>query len=155
VLGFLVLWIGLTIIIFKENAPLIFKIVWPFSDVVIGIWVLSLLFGSTSAYARNGEITIVSRLLGIPIRHRHLALSQINDIRSGSGMYAGNTVYRRIQIHCAVKDTISFGDGIPDSIEADWIASTIAKAVGLADNASARAQNFPDRPPLSDYPRSR
>ena len=46
-------------------------------------------------------------------------------------MYAGNTVYRRIQIHRAGNDTISFGDGIPDSIEADWIASTIAKAVGL------------------------
>jgi hypothetical protein len=91
----------------------------------------------------------------VPIRHRHLTLSQVNDIRSGSGMYAGNTVYRRIQIHRAGKDTISFGDGIPDSIEADWIASTIAKAVGLPDNASARTQNFPDRRPLSDYPRSR
>jgi hypothetical protein len=155
VLGFLVLWIGLTIVIFKDNAPLIFKIAWPFSDVLIGVWVLSLLFGSTSAHARNGEITIVSRLLGIPIRQRHLALSQINDIRSGSGMYAGNTVYRRIQIHRAGQDTINFGDGIPDSIEADWIASTIAKAVGLPDNASARARNFPDRPPLSDYLRSR
>jgi hypothetical protein len=154
-LGFLVLWIGVTIIIFKDNAPLIFKIAWPFSDVLIGIWVLALLVGSTSAHARNGEITIVSRLLGIPIRNRHLALSQINDIRSGSGMYAGNTVYRRIQIHCAGNDTISFGDGIPDSIEADWIASTIAKAVGLPDNASARAKNFSDRPSLNDYLRSR
>jgi hypothetical protein len=155
VLGFLVLWIGLTIIIFKDNAPLIIKIAWPFSDVLIGIWALALLFGSTSAHARNGEITIVSRLLGIPIRHRYLVLSQINDIRSGSGMYAGNTVYRRIQIHRAGNDIVSFGDGIPDSIEADWIASTIAKAVGLPDNASARARNFPDRPPFSDYHRSR
>ncbi len=138
VLAFFVLWIGVTISIFKDNAPLIFKIAWPFMDVLIGIWVLSLLFGSTSARARNGEITIVSRLLGIPIRSRHLALSQINDIRSGSGMSAGNTVYRRIQIHCAGNATISFGDGIADSIEADWIASRIAKAVGLPDNASAR-----------------
>src|SRR5208282_3538670 len=86
-LGFLVLWIGLTIILFKDHAPLIFRIAWPFSDLLIGIWVLSLLFGSTSAHARNGEITIVSRLLGIPIRKRHTSLSQINDIRSGSGMY--------------------------------------------------------------------
>ena len=72
VLGFLVLWIGLTIIIFKDNAPLIFKIAWPLSDVLIGICALALLFGSTSAHARNGEITIFSRLLGIPIRNRHL-----------------------------------------------------------------------------------
>ena len=136
--AFLVLWIGLTIVIFKDNAPLIFKIAWPLMDVFLGIQALSLLFGSTIARARNGEITIVSRLLGIPIRKRHLALSEINDIRSGSGMCAGSTVYRRIQIHRAGKDTISFGDGIPDSIEADWIASTIAKAVGLPDNASAR-----------------
>ncbi len=137
-LGFLILWIGVTIVIFKDNAPLIFKIAWPLMDVLIGLWVLSLLFGSTSAHARNGEITIVSRLLGIPIRNRRLALSEINDIRTGSGMYTGNTVYRRIQIHCAGKDTISFGDGIPDSIEADWIASMIARAVGLPDNASAQ-----------------
>ena len=70
-------------------------------------------------------------------------------------MSAGSTVYRRIQIHRAGKNTISFGDGIPDSIEADWIASTIAKAVGLADSASARAKNFPDQAPLSDYIRRR
>jgi hypothetical protein len=155
VLGFLVLWIGLTIVIFKDDAPLIFKIAWPLSDVLIGIWTLTLLFGSTSVHARNGEITIVSRILGIPIRHRYLALSEINDIRSGSGMYAGNTVYRRIQIHGVGGNTISFGDGIPDSIEADWIASTIARAVGLPDSAGARAEKFPDRPPLRDHLRSR
>jgi hypothetical protein len=155
VLGFLVLWIGLTIVIFKDGAPLIFKIAWPLSDVLIGLWTLTLLFGSTSVHARNGEITIVSRILGIPIRHRYLALSEINDIRSGSGMYAGNTVYRRIQIHGAGGNTTSFGDGIPDSIEADWIASTVARAVGLPDSASARAEKFPDRPPLRDHLRSR
>jgi len=154
-LGVFVFWMGVTFIIFKDNAPLIFKIAWPFSDVLLGFWMLSMLFGSTTARARNGEITIVSRLLGIPIRRRHLALSQINDIRSGSGMSSVNTVYRRIQIHCAGNDTISFGDGISDSIQADWIASTTAKAVGLPDNASARAKNFPDRPSLNDYLRSR
>ena len=55
-------------------------------------------------------------------------------------MYTGNTVYRQIQIHCAGNDTISFGDGIPDSIQADWIASTLAKTVGLSGNPGA-----PDR----------
>jgi len=154
-LGFLVLWIGLTIILFKDHAPLIFRIAWPFSDVLIGIWVLSLLFGSTSVHARNGDLTIVWRLLGIPLWSRHLSLSEIDDIRSGSGTSAGNTVYRRIQIHRAGNAAISFGDGIADSIEADWIASTIAKAVGLSGSASDRAKNFPARPPLSDYLRSR
>ncbi len=144
-LGFLVLWIGLTIVLFKDHAPLIFRIVWPFMDVLVGIWVLSLFFGSTSAHAGSGEITIVSRLLGIPIRNRHLALSEINDIRSGSGMYAGNTVYRRIQIHRTGKNTVSFGDGISDSIEADWIASTIAKAVGLPGNPSVQGETEPRR----------
>ena len=154
-LAVLVLWLGLTIIIFKDNAPMIFKIAWPVTDVLIGSFTLALLFGSTSAHARNGEITIVSRLLGIPIRHRHLALSEINDIRSGSGMYAGNTVYRRIQIHGAGDQMVSFGDGIPDSIEADWIASTLAKAVGLPDDANARAEQFPDRLSLRDQLRGR
>jgi hypothetical protein len=140
VLGFLILWIILTILLFKEHAPLIFRIAWPSMDVLVGFWVLSLLFGSTSAHARNGEITIVSRVLGVPIRNRHLVLSQIDEIRSGPGMYAGNTVYRRIQIHCASKNTVNFGDGIADSIEADWIASTIAKAVGLSGNPGARRE---------------
>jgi hypothetical protein len=132
-LAFFILWIVVTIVIFKDNAPMIFKIFWPLTDVLIGIWVLSLLFGSTVARAGNGEIRIVSRLLGIPIRNRCVALSEIDKIRSGSGMNAGNTVYRRIQIHRVGKGTISFGDGIPDSIEADWIASRIAKAVGLKE----------------------
>ena len=46
-------------------------------------------------------------------------------------MYAGNTVYRRIQVHRTGKDTLNFGDGIPDSIEAEWIASKITQAIGL------------------------
>ena len=45
VLGFLVLWISLTIVIFKDNAPLIFRIAWPSTDLLVGFWVLSLLFG--------------------------------------------------------------------------------------------------------------
>ena len=137
-LGVLILWIVLTFVIFRDNAPRLFKILWPFSDVVLVICVLQLLFGSIVAHAHNGEITIVSRLMGIPIHKRHLVLSEISDIRSGSGMSAGSTVYRRIQIHRAGKGTISFGDGIPDSIEADWIAATIARAVGLPDSASRR-----------------
>jgi hypothetical protein len=154
-LPLLALWLGITLIIFKDNAPLIFKIAWPVMDVFMGSFTLALLFGSTSAHARNGEITIVSRLLGIPIRHRHLALAEINDILSGSGMNAGNTVYRRIQIHGAGNQIVSFGDGIPDSIEADWIASTLAKAVGLPDDANARAAKFPSRLSLRDQLRGR
>lgn len=150
VFGFLVLWIVLTIVLFKENAPVIFKIAWTFSDVLIGAWTVALLFGTTTVHARNGEITIVSRLLGVPIRRRHLVLSRIDDIRSGSGMYAGSTVYRRIQVHRIGQNTISFGDGISDSIQADWIASTLARAVGLPDNASARAEKFSDRPSFRD-----
>jgi hypothetical protein len=129
--AFFALWIGVTIIIFKDNGPLIFKLAWPLMDLLIGSWVMSLLFGSTSVRARSGEITVVNRLLGIPVRSRRLALSDINDIRSGSGMSSGSTVYRHVQIDCAGNERISFGDGIRDSIEADWIASTIAKAVGL------------------------
>ena len=132
-LPFLALWIGLTMVILKDRAPLIFRIAWPLMDVLIGIWVLSLLFGSTVAHAGNGEIRIVSRLLGIPIRNRCVALPEIKEIGTGAGMNAGNTVYRRIQIHRAGKNTISFGDGIPDSIEADWIASRIARGVGLKE----------------------
>jgi hypothetical protein len=155
VTAFLAIWLGLTMVLVKDQGPLLFKILWTLSDVFLGSWALALVFGSTSARARNGEITIVSRILGIPIRHRHLALSQITDIRSGSGMNAANTVYRRIQIHGVGNQIVSFGDGIPDSIEADWIASTLAKAVGLPDDASARAQKFPGRPSLRDQLRGR
>jgi len=155
VTAFLAIWLGLTMVLVKDQGPLLFKILWTLSDVFLGSWALALVFGSTSARARNGEITIVSRILGIPIRHRHLALSQITDIRSGSGMNAANTVYRRIQIHGVGNQIVSFGDGIPDSIEADCIASTLAKAVGLPDDASARAQKFPGRPSLRDQLRGR
>jgi hypothetical protein len=138
-LAFLMLWIGVTVLFFKEHAPLIFIIAWMLMDVFVGSWVLSLLFGSTSAYVRAGEITIVSRLLGIPVRRRHLVLSEITDVRSGAGMSSGSTVYRRIQIDQKGKGAISFGDGIPDSIEADWIASTIAKALGLQGSRAGSA----------------
>jgi len=131
VTAFLVVWSGVTFIIFKYNAPLIFKIVWPLFDMLIGIWTMFLLFGSTAVVIGRGEMTIVSRLIGIPVRRRRLAVSEISEIGTGAGMYAGNTVYRRIQVHRTGKDTLNFGDGIPDSIEAEWIASKITQAIGL------------------------
>ena len=139
VVGFLALWGVLTVVIFKDDAPLVFKILWPVFDVLIGIWGVLLVFGSTSVRARQGEMTIVWRVLGIPVHRRHLSASEISEIGNAPGMYAGNTVYRRIQVRRNGRNPLNFGDGIPDSIEADWLASKITQAVGLPEHREGRA----------------
>jgi hypothetical protein len=136
-LAFMIAWTAGTLMIFESGGPLIFKILWPLFQAMLGVWVLALVFVSTSVHVMGDEMTVTWRLLGIPVRRRHLLASEITDIRSMSGMYAGNTVYRRIQVRLKnQRSPLNFGDGIRDSIQADWIAVRIARILGLQDDAN-------------------
>ncbi|HTW89861.1 MAG TPA: hypothetical protein VMD75_17830 [Candidatus Binataceae bacterium] len=131
-LGFLAIWSGLTYLVFREHAPLIFKIMWPGFEAIFLIWGISMMFGSTSVLVGNGELSVTRRLFGIPVSTRRVPSSDVHDVRSITGMTAGSTAYRRIQVRYGSGGQLNFGDGIRDPIEADWIAAKIVAALGLA-----------------------
>jgi hypothetical protein len=130
-LGFLAVWSAVTYLIFKEGAPLIFKVVWPALEAIVVVWVMALMFGSTNVLIGDGELKTMWRFLGIPISTRRIPSGDVLDVRSIAGMTAGRTVYRRIQVRCRNTRELNFGDGIGDPIEADWLATKIGEALGL------------------------
>jgi hypothetical protein len=130
-LGFLAFWSGCTYLIFSGHAPLIFRIVWPVFDAILLVWVVSMMFGSTTVLIGDGELKVTWRLCGIPVSTRRVLSSDARDIRPIPGMTAGTTVYRRIQLRYGHGGKLNFGDGIRDPIEADWLAAKIGEALGL------------------------
>ncbi len=130
-LVFLAIWSGCTYEVFKEHAPLIFKIMWPVIEAIVVIWVTAMMFGTTTVVIGDGELKVTWRLCGIPVSTRRVASSEVRDVRSIAGMTAGTTLYRRIQVRYGDDGNLNFGDGIGDPIQADWIATEIAKALGL------------------------
>ena len=65
-LAFLAIWLAITYLIFKEHAPLIFRIMWPVFEAILVVWVSSLMFGTTTVLIGDGELKVTRRLLGIP-----------------------------------------------------------------------------------------
>ncbi len=148
-LAFFGLWSGFLVLIFVERAPLIFKVGWSFFEAIFGMWVVALLFGSTTARIRGGELSVVWRLFGMVVGRTRASAADIAEVRSVAGTTAGDTVLRRIQVRRHDGRTFNFGDGIRDPIEADWIAARVAEALGLAihreaDACATAAANRPD-----------
>lgn len=137
-LGFLAIWSGSTYLIFKEHAPLIFRIVWPALEALLGLWVIAMMFGSTTVLIGDGVMKVTWRLCGIPVSTRRVRSSEARDVRSIAGMTAGTTVYRRIQVRYGQRGELNFGDGIGDPIEADWLATRIDEALGLTHTSAEK-----------------
>lgn len=137
-LGFLAIWSCVTYLIFKEHAPLIFRIMWPVFEAIVVVWVISLMFGTTTVLIGDGPLKVTRHLLGIPASTRRVPACDVLDIRSIAGMTAGTTVYRRIQVRYGRGEKFNFGDGIEDPIEADWLATKIAETLGLTTAAAAQ-----------------
>ncbi len=136
-LAFLALWLCITWLLFNQHAPILFRIMWPVFDALIVVWVISLMFGTTTVLIGDGRLQVTRRLLGIPVSTRRVPVAEVLDVRSIAGMTAGTTVYRRLQLHYGNGQKLNFGDGIRDPIEADWIATKIAETLGLTPPAAA------------------
>jgi hypothetical protein len=137
-LAFLAVWSGITYLIFKQHAPLIFRIMWPVFETIVAVWVVSLMFGTTTVLIGDGQLKVTWRILGIPASTRRVPVGDVLDVRSIAGMTAGTTVYRRIQVRYGHGGKITFGDGIENPIEADWLATKIAETLGLTTAAAAQ-----------------
>ncbi|MGC2274947.1 MAG: hypothetical protein WA571_02935 [Candidatus Binatus sp.] len=137
-LAFLALWLAITYLIFKQHAPLIFRIMWPVFDAILVVWVISLMFVTTTVLIGDGQLQVTRRLLGLPVSTRRVPSGEVLDVRSIAGMTAGTTVYRRIQVRYRHGEELNFGDGIKDPIEADWLATKMAETLGLTPAAAAQ-----------------
>lgn len=135
------IWTAIAVLVTVEDAPLIFRIVWPLTDVLIFAWLLALIAGGTTASARGDALTIAKHLFGVPFSRSRIPAQSVSAIRAAPGMTAGTTVYSRIRVDLKDGHSRYFGDAIADLNQAEWIALKLSQALALpatADSAAIR-----------------
>lgn len=131
VAGFFVVWMAVTAVLFHVHAPLIFKILWAFFDVILGVWMAALFFGSTRVHVRSDAMTVEKRFLGIVVARWKIASPEVTSVRAAVGMTSNNKALYQIRVKYGRDRNVDFGDGIGDVMEAEWLAQKIASLLGL------------------------
>lgn len=108
------IWTTVAVFLVKENAPLVFRVVWPVS--AAGIWMLviwnifhqrSVTFGSSGVEVRNQ--------LGPVIWTQAFEKAQITRFSHDSNMSSGNTRFYRVRLESVLGKKKTLVDGITGS----------------------------------------
>jgi hypothetical protein len=78
----------------------------------------------------TGTLTVASGYL-TPGRERSLTAADIADVVPAIGMQSGKTVYYDIVIRRKDGKKTTAGSSVRDKREADWLAATIKKSLGI------------------------
>lgn len=126
---FWLLWIGCIGIQLYFRAPLVFPIVTGLAGLLILVGVLDLWLAVSRVTVDGGTLTWATGYL-FPGRERTLQRSEIADVVATIGMQAGTTVYYDVTVVRKGGKKIKVGRSVRDKREAEWVASTIRKALG-------------------------
>jgi len=127
---FLVIWgaaLGLQLYL---KAPLVFPIVTGVFGILIAIFALDLWLKVSRVTVDSGTVTIATGYLE-PGRERRLIAAEVADVVTAIGMQAGNTVYYDVVIRRKDGKKTTAGRSVRDKREAEWLAATIKKALGI------------------------
>jgi hypothetical protein len=120
--GFLVLfnvvWTGIAVFLISRDAPLVFRIIWPGSAVLLwGILVWNALHKRVATFDASG-VTVVNELF--PFRWvRSCQKSEILDFSSAAHMTSNTTSFYRIQLNAVLGRKETLVDGITESNTAE------------------------------------
>jgi hypothetical protein len=85
-----------------------------------------------------GTLTVATGYL-YPGKERSLAASEIADVTIRIGMQAGSTPYYDVVVLRKGRKKVVAGRSVRDKREAEWLAATIKRALGLdTDQPAAR-----------------
>jgi hypothetical protein len=127
---FMVIWwasLGLQLYL---KAPIIFPIVTGVFGILITLFALDLWFKVSRVTVDSGMLTVATGYLG-PGRERKLTAGEVADVVAAIGMQAGKTVYYDVVIRRKDGKKTTAGRSVRDKREAEWLAATIKKALGI------------------------
>jgi hypothetical protein len=137
---FTTLWIGIVWFLIQVKAPLLFPIVFGLFGLLLLYGTLQLWLGVSRVTANTNTVTVASGYLS-PGRERSLSPGEISDISTAIGMQAGSTPYYDLTIVLKNGKKVIAGRSVRDKREAEWLAITMKKALGLAPPKTAAARN--------------
>jgi hypothetical protein len=112
------------------GAPLLFPIVTALFGILIVFLALELWLKVSRITVNGSALTIASGYL-TPGRERTLSAGEIADVVPAIGMQAGKTVYYDVIIRRKNGKKITAGSSVRDKREAEWLAATIRKSLGI------------------------
>jgi hypothetical protein len=127
---FLVLWTGATGYLIYLRAPIIFPLVSGLFELFILMGVLDLWLEVSRVVVDAGVVTIGTGYL-YPGRERTVSAAEIENVKPAIGMRSGTAVYYDIAIDRKGGKRILAGRSVRDKREAEWLAGTIKRALGL------------------------
>jgi hypothetical protein len=121
---FNVIWTGVAVFLIQQNAPLVFRIVWPATAALMWVAVIwSLLhkrmvtFGETAVEVRNQVGPIISTQV--------FEKGQITGFSHDSNMSSGNKSFYRVRLETANWKKKTLVDGITESTTAEALAKRL------------------------------
>ena len=112
-LGFFAIWSGTTYEIFREHAPLIFRIMWPAFEAMLGLWLIVMMFGSKTVQIGDGVLEGEVALCGIPVRTRRVpSLARRARRPFDRGHDRGNDGISPNPVRYGERGELNFRDGI-------------------------------------------
>lgn len=112
------------------KAPLLFPVVFGLFELLLLWGSLHLWLGASRVTAGSGML-LLAKGIGTPGRERLLPSAQVADVISAIGMQAGAIPYYDVVIRQKDGKKVTAGSSVRDKHEAEWLAVTIKKALGL------------------------
>jgi hypothetical protein len=130
VTAFTVIWGGICWGLVHYKAPLLFPVVFGLGELLL-LWVsLQLWLGVSWARAGPGML-LLAKGIGFPGRERTLPVAEVADVIAAIGMQAGANPYYDVVVRQKDGTKVTIGRSVRDKSEAEWLAVTIKKALGL------------------------
>jgi hypothetical protein len=127
---FTFIWLGALGIQLYLHAPIIFPIVTSLFGLLLTIGVLDLWLKVSRVTVDAGTVTVATGYLE-PGRERKLTAAEVADVVAAIGMQAGKTVYYDVVIRRKDGKKTTAGRSVHDKREAEWLAATIKKSLGV------------------------
>jgi hypothetical protein len=127
---FLLLWCGTIVVQLYVGAPRFFPIVTGLFGILILIAALDLWLGVSRVAADSHTLNVATGYLS-PGRERSIAAVDVAGVSVSIGMRAGSRVYYDIAVIQKGGKKLTAGRSVRDKLEAEWLAATIKRAVGL------------------------
>jgi hypothetical protein len=137
---FTVLWLAIVWFLIHFKVPLLFPIVFGLFGLLLVYGTLELWLGVSRVTVNASTVAVASGYLS-PGRERSLAASEIADISTTIGMQAGTTPYYDVVIVRKNGKKVIAGRSVRDKREAEWLAITMKKSLGLTPTKTTPARN--------------
>jgi hypothetical protein len=137
---FTVLWIAIVWFLIHVKAPLLFPIVFGLFGLLLIYGTLQLWLGVSRVTVNTNTVAVASGYIS-PGRERSLSAGEITDISTSIGMQAGSTPYYDLAIVLKNGKKVIAGRSVRDKREAEWLAITMKRALGLDPAKKTAARN--------------